>query len=277
MCQNTNDYSLLTANTGMTTVKTANNSLDGQGALQTVLTAGDLGTIIKSVTIKAIQPTSTGMIRLYILTAGASNLYKEVPVPINPMLQNVPMPAPVLPMFEICLKGDLKLQAGARLQASTQNGESFNVIAEGLDWKYPATLPYSCCNYIQEVGNTGVNRVGKSNTKLDGSGIIQDIFTAGTTGNGATIKAITIKALQSTGINGMIRIFLKTDVVGADYILMKEVPVPQTTQSAFEPSFKCVLSEGYNLQAGYTIAASTQNDEPFSIIVEATDWSYPIS
>lgn len=60
-----NDYSQLTANTGLANINTAHPLLDGTGSTK-VFTAGGKGAIIKSVTIKATYPTTKGMVRLFI-------------------------------------------------------------------------------------------------------------------------------------------------------------------------------------------------------------------
>ena len=103
-----------------------------------------------------------------------------------------------------------------------------------------------------------------------------NIYTAPNTDNGSLIKCITIKAAQSTSINGMIRLFISIDN-GDTYNLMREIQVPQTTQSAYEPSWKQVIDMDYYLAPGAILAASTQNGEMFILTVEAESWSYPIS
>jgi hypothetical protein len=268
------DYSLLTANTGIATPAT-NPALDGTGNSATVLTAGANGTIIRSVIIKATEPITTGMVRLFIGNGTDTILYKEVPVQVTPVLTNTPTPTPVLPMYEVTLNGDLKLESGHTLKVTTQVANSFVVIAEGLDWEYPSTLPNECCNYKQTNAVTGLGILATANPNLDGSGNIVPVLTAGTGPNGILIKNITIKALGSTSINGMIRLFISSDS-GTTYNLMREIEVPQTTQSAYEPSWKQVLDMQYNLNEGYIIGASTQNAEKFGVTVEAEEWSYPI-
>jgi hypothetical protein len=86
---------------------------------------------------------------------------------------------------------------------------------------------------------------------------------------------VAIKALQSTSINGMIRLFISAD--GNTYFLLREISVPQTTQSGFEPSYKDVVEMNFNLQPDYVLGVATQNSESFGITVEAESWSYPIS
>ncbi len=282
MCQNTmndcNDYSLLTANTGLGTVSAANPLLNGTGNTVSVITAnGDNGTIIKSITIKAIQQVTQGMIRLFVQSDDMTpviTLYKEVPIPIQPQAPAVPIPTPKYIMYETVLVGDLKLQSGYSLIASTQNAESFNIIVDGLDVAYPSPPPAVCCNFEQDDAATGVGTVSLGNTTLDGSdttGLV-NIFGADSGQNGATIKSVTIKALQSTH-EGTVRLWVYD---GTDYYLMQEIWIPQTTQSAFEPSFKQVVNMNFNLAPGYIIAATTDISESFAITIEATNWSYPI-
>jgi len=279
MCQNNcNDYSKRTANTGIGTVAVANNNLNGSGAVTTVFTAGQNGSIIRSVTIKAIAPVTNGMVRLFIQggTPVVATLYKEVQIPVIPTLTNTPTPIPVLPMYETVLVGDLELQAGYSLLASTQTANTFKIIVEGLDWEYPDPLPTDCCNFKQTSAVTGVAQIMTANTELNGNGSITSIFTAPApaNSNGALVKNVTVKALGSTSINGAIRLFISPN--GQAWTLMREVMIPQTTQSAFEPSYKQVVALDFNLQPDYELGASTQNGEPFAITVEGEEWSYPI-
>lgn len=285
MCQTTmqnspgsgcNDYSLLTANTQITTITTANVNLDGSGTVAAVFTAGAKGTIIKSIIIKAKGPVTKGMIRLFVGTSNASaiSLYKEVQVFTTPVLTSTPTPAPFLQTFEVELTGDLTLLAGYKLYASTQNAEAFNIIVQGLDWAYPSSLPSTCCNYKQETANTGLGTATTANANTDGTGNIVTVFTGSAgTSNGSMIKSITIKALQSTN-EGMVRIFISPN--GSTFSLMKEINIPQTEQSGFEPSFKIVLTDNYILPPSFTLGVSTQLTQKFAVTVEGSDWDYPI-
>ncbi len=270
-----NDYSLLTAKTGVTQLNTANPNLDGTGTLATVITAGSNGTIVRSIIFKALAATTTGMIRLFIGRDNPVNdifLYREIPIPVYPDVPTTPIPTPLWQTLEIDFVEDIKLQPNYVLYASTQNKQIINVIAEAADWTYPVTLPDSCCNFMQETANTGIGQVAIANTKVDGQGAISAIFTAG--GDGAIVRSITIAAQGST-LPGMVRLFVSPD--GNNYSLMAEVTIPETNQSAFQPSYKVMMPEHYYLQSGYKIGASTQLSEPFSVIIDGVDWSYPIS
>ncbi|MBC7554653.1 MAG: hypothetical protein H7257_11810 [Taibaiella sp.] len=267
-----NDYSQLTANTGLANINTAHPLLDGTGSTK-VFTAGGKGAIIKSVTIKATQPTTKGMVRLFIGNAAGSAfaLYKEVPIPTNPALTNTPTPVIVLPSFEITLEGGFKLSAGMCLYASTQNEQSFNIITEGLNWDYPTPKPSNCCNYLNSTAKTGIGTISVANASLTGSGSITNILTSSPLlNNGTNIANVVIKALQSTN-PGMVRLFI-TD--GTTKYLYKEIMIPETLQSSNNPSFKQIVPINFSLKAGYVIAASTEIAEAFAVTAEGLDWNY---
>ena len=278
-CCDSNDFSIQSANVGIATLTTGNTDLTGLNATPVLIAAGANGTIIKSVRIKALSPVTTGVIRLFIGTAvsppsAAVSLYKEIPVTTTPAMAATPTPAPVLPTFEIILNGGFKLKSGWKLFATTQNSESFNIIAEGMDWKYPGTTPASCCNFKKDAANTGIG-IPEVNTHLDGTtGTYTNIFTAAGSTNGCFVKTVTIKALQSTSNNGMIRIFLYDTTT---YFLLTEVMVPQTNQSGFEPSFKAVVDINMNINTGWGLGATTQLGQSFALTVEALDYTYAIS
>lgn len=279
MCQNDcNDYSNQSANTGITIISSGDPDLTGASAVP-VFTAAANGSIIKSINIKAIQATLQGMVRIFISDGAMSPtiaLYKEVPIPIVPQAASVPVPTPQYIMYETKLCGELKLKSGYQILASTQNTQTFNVFVEGLDWSYPAHghLPPTCCNFEQDTANTGI-RIADVNQALDGSGTINAILTAGSP-NGSFVKAITIKALQNTH-EGAVRVFIyDTGATHPVWFLIQEVWIPETTQSAYEPSFKHVIEFNYRLQSGYKIGVTTQNAEGFAITIEAEDWVYPV-
>jgi len=73
------------------------------------------------------------MIRLFIYNGTTTRLIKEVPIPAITK-------SGIFPSFmnKVDFDGkDFSLQAGYSLKVSTEIGESFNVIVEGLDWAYP--------------------------------------------------------------------------------------------------------------------------------------------
>ncbi|MGZ3949110.1 MAG: hypothetical protein ACXVDZ_12200 [Bacteroidia bacterium] len=119
-----------TANTGMGLISAANTNLDGSGTVVTILTAASNGTLIETVTVKATQTTTRGMVRLFVYDGtNSKTLIHEVQVP--------PTTASALDhSFVARVPLNLNLKSGYSLLASTQNAETFQVIAEGLDWTY---------------------------------------------------------------------------------------------------------------------------------------------
>jgi hypothetical protein len=122
-------YNLLqTANTGMANVSTANSNLNGTGSMNTVLTAGDDGTFISGITIKAMGNSSLGMVRIFIYNGVSSFLYREIMIPCNSQTG-------VVQAFSAKLSDSFFLQSGYELRASTQNAESFSITVVGENVK----------------------------------------------------------------------------------------------------------------------------------------------
>lgn len=267
-----NDYSLLTAKTGLGTVSTANSNLDGSGATSTIAVSSSSanGTVVKTIVIKAIQPTTEGMVRLFIKSGAAITLIREIPINIFPALSCTPTPKPLLPVLEVDLTVPILLETNQSLIASTQTNQSFNIIAEGIDWEYPTELPPVCCNFMQETNVVGQGTITAANSNLDGSGILVDILTA--TENGTEIKSITIASLGSTK-EDIVRFFIAD---GTDYYLWMEIVIPPSTQASFIPSLKIELREEFKLESRFIIAASTNIGQPYAITIQGTSWSYPI-
>lgn len=262
---------LYTANTGLATISTANSNLDGTGTLGTILTAASNGTNVKSVTIKAVgSTTSQGMVRLFVDEGAGAKLIAEIEIPI--VTQSSADEG-----FEIYLPLDLDLQSGAILKASTQVANTFNIIAEGLDWAYNSSVRPESTNYT---ANTGVATISVANSNLDGTtGTVVTVFTAGSsaTYNGCSIKSIIIKGVTSSTTDGMVRLFIQNSA-GTVTKLFTEIPVPIVTATSTARSFAQQVDfpgEGFSLQAGYKILATTQNANTFAVTVEGKDWKYP--
>src|SRR3990172_4619435 len=168
-----------TANTGMQTISTENVNLDGSGTLSSaIVTGASNGTLIKTVTIKAQVNTTQGMVRLFIYDGTNTKLISEIEIPAVTKGANDPA-------FEITIPVDYALKSGWSLKASTENSESFNVIAEGLDWVYYTTSvrPESS----KYTANTGMQTASTANTNLDGSGTLTSAIVTGAS-NGTQIQ-----------------------------------------------------------------------------------------
>lgn len=123
-----------TPRVGIAQISTANSNRDGTGTIGTVLTAGTNGSRIDAINIKATSTTTAGMIRLFLHDGTNARLLTEVPV-------FAITPSTALPSWEIQLNTNtmtqvlpLVLPTGYSLRASTQNAETFNVIAIGGDF-----------------------------------------------------------------------------------------------------------------------------------------------
>jgi len=255
-----------TANTGWVTISTANSNLDGTGTLGTVLTAGANGSLIKSVIIKATTNTGEGMVRLFIEGGGNTRLFREIPVPAITK-------SAINPAFEVKLVLNFTLKADYVLKASTQLANTFNVIAEGLNWAYyPSAVRTDTTEFL---GNTGTNTISTANSNLDGTGSLTNVYVSGSAGTykGTNIESITIKCVAATSNPGMVRLYLND---GSSKKLFTEVFVRAETSTGTSDSFErtIVLENDLDIKSGWTVMASTENAQTFHITVEGHDWKY---
>lgn len=256
-----------TANTGMVTISTANSNLDGttgtySGAI--ITGAANYGTLIRSVTVKATGTTTQGMVRLFINDGSANKLICEIEIPAV-------IPSADDPTFEITLPVEYALEPGWSLYASTEKAESFNVIAEGLDWTYYASSvrPESS----RYTANTGLVNISTANANRDGTGTLGTVITAAS--NGTQIESVNIKALVNT-TDGMVRLFLYDSTLGTK--LLTEVPIRATTKSGTAHSFGARIDfggRGFALKSGWVLKASTEKAESINVIAEGLNWTYP--
>jgi hypothetical protein len=84
---------------------------------------------VKSITIKAQTSTSQGMVRLFITSGASTVLISETEIPAITK-------SATAPSFEVKINANYVLYPGSVLKASTQNSDSFNIIAESTDWNY---------------------------------------------------------------------------------------------------------------------------------------------
>lgn len=257
-----------TAKNGIVVISTANSNLDGTGTLGSVITASSNGTLIKRVYLKATNNTTEGMIRLFIFDGSNSRLINEIPV------QAITYSG-TTPAFESVVELNIHLKSGYTLKVSTQNAETFNVIAEALDWTYyGASVRTDTTQYSTVNGQVQLN---VANTNLDGSGVIFDVYNSGSsaTFKGSSVKQIIMKDTNTVN-DGMVRLYLNN---GTTKYLFKEVFVHTQMGSDFTKHFEYIEDfggENFELQAGYKISASTQNAETYAIELSASgnDWKY---
>jgi len=115
-------------------ISTANTARDGTGTIGTVFTAGSSGSRIDAIDIKATGTTTAGAIRLFIHDGTNARLLTELPVVAI-------TPSATLPSWEAQLNTNsmsqvlpIVIPTGYSLRASTNNAETFNVIAMGGDF-----------------------------------------------------------------------------------------------------------------------------------------------
>ena len=251
-------------NMGMQTISTANSNLDGTGTLSSAIITGAYnGTLIKTVTIKAQTDTSQGIVRLYAFDGTNTKLISEIEIPA--VTKSTTDPA-----FEITIPVEYALKPNWSLKASTENADTFNVIAEGLDWSYyTGSVRPDSSRYT---ANTGMATISTANSNLDGSGSVVTVITAAACGT--LIQSIQIKA-QGNTTAGIIRLFLN-DTTNTK--LLREITVEATIKSASAHSFSKTINfegQGLSLKTGWSLKASTQIGETFNIIAEGLDWTYP--
>jgi hypothetical protein len=202
------------------------------------------------------------MVRLFVYDGTNTKILLEIPV--DAVTKSNRDPA-----FEITVPVNYYLESGCSIKAATQNAESFNVIAEGLDWTYFGSYRPEASKFE---ANGGMGTVSTANSNLDGTGTLVTIISA--EDNGTLIQSINIKAIVTT-TPGMIRLFLYD---GTNTKLFREIPVPYCTKSAIAHSFSHQIDfEGrdFALKANWSLKATTENAESFNVIIEGLNWSYP--
>src|SRR5205807_8636071 len=110
----------------------ANANLDGTGTVVFLIGGAGNGTLVETINIKATGNTTRGMVRLFLQDAEPTftKLIAEIDIPEKTT-------SSVDEAFSITLQTDFMLKSGYNIAASTQNAETFAVIAEGLDTAFP--------------------------------------------------------------------------------------------------------------------------------------------
>lgn len=127
-----------TANTGFVNISTGTSSMTGSGTSRLIsATNGTNGLAIDSITIKATAATTAdGMIRFFISPDNGSTFYlfTEVFVPYTAQSGTYQSFEHVI---EFPDKLQLKGNSNYGIWVSTQNSNTFSIVAEGMDWSYP--------------------------------------------------------------------------------------------------------------------------------------------
>jgi hypothetical protein len=253
-----------TANTGVVTIATANTALDGTGTLGTLLTGASNGTLVKQIIFKAQVTTTEGILRVFVTIGANTRLLQEIEVPAV-------TPSSTDPSFEYVWQCNYTLVAGAILKVSTVKAESFNVIAEGLNWAYyAASIRPESANYT---ANTGMDLMTVANTTRNGTGTLYNVITAGlpATYKGCRVDDVILQAIVNT-TRGMIRLYIFN---GTTAFLFTEVFTPYVTKSNTAKAFQVKIPINFELQCNFSIKASTNNAESCVVIGLGNDWKYP--
>jgi len=115
------------ANTGLAQIMIGTSSITGTGStilLSAIGTTGNTGTTIKTITIKSQVSNAQGMIRFFIYNGTTYYLWQEVMVPATTQSSTIPTFGTTIPV-------NLVLPTGYSLYTSTQNNETFDIIANG--------------------------------------------------------------------------------------------------------------------------------------------------
>lgn len=246
---------------GMATVKVANNKLDGSGAIDDVVVAKE-NTTVNKVVIKAADKTTEGMVRLFVEDPSKGiSLLQEVTIAARDYTGTVPTISHVVNFAQ-----GFVLEKGWKLRASTENAQPFNVIAECLEWTFPASQ-----TKIQQDAITAMEKISTANPNLDGTGALTSIVTGAL--NGTRLNSLAIKALGNTD-NGMVRVFIQD--AGGQIELEREFRVPESKQSNVVPAYGRIVPfpGGLSLPAGYSLLASTERSNLFQLVVEGYAWEY---
>lgn len=259
-----------TGKMGIVTISTANSNLDGTGTVGQLISGGSNGTYIKRIIIKAQGDTTMGMIRIFFSKNGTKmRTFLEVPVPeVNRDGDT--------PSFEATIWLGMRLEAENYIFVSTENAETFNVFAEGLDWSYYASSVRQDTTQLTAV-NGLVNSIA-ANTSLTGSGSHTEIYGAGSsaTFKGSSLKTITIKADNTISNENMVRLFYGDS---SNKYLFKEIVMPRTPNpgASLDPPYieeVIEFEDDFDIPANKSIYATIQTNDDFVITTEGTDWNY---
>jgi hypothetical protein len=259
---------MYTARTKYATVTTANPNLNGSGTINTLITAQTNGTLVKTLIIKAQESTGQGIIRFFIIDGitGSAQLLMEFNL-------SVVTDSPRDPAFYKVIPFDYFLESGDSIGVSISVNKIVNVIAEALDVSYYSTFREDTITYTAK---TGSGLIKTANPNRDGTGIIVSIFDfpGGYGYSGCAISSIIVKGQQTTS-PGTVR-FFTLDSTGGPWVLFAELPIPAITQGFDLQTFSRELISFGNmtLEEGFSIGASTETNEEFSVVISGANWQY---
>ena len=129
MPANTEPIFTLTPEIGFGQVSVANALRDGTGTIVDIITGTTFGTRIDKITVTATGTTTAGMVRLFLYTGTVTRLFMEVSV-----VAATPSASVQAFTQTVVFDHGVILPVGWKLQASTNNAETFNVFAFSGDY-----------------------------------------------------------------------------------------------------------------------------------------------
>lgn len=109
-------------------ISVLNAGRDGTGTVVDAFTAGASGSRVERSRIQAIATTTAGMVRLYAYDGANTRLVAEIPV-------SAIVPSATVQAFSTIWEWNgLVLPTGYKIRASTEKGETFNIVTEGGDF-----------------------------------------------------------------------------------------------------------------------------------------------
>lgn len=109
------------------------------------------------------------------------------------------------------------------------------------------------------------SQLDTANPNLDGTGTLEDSFTAG--GTGSTLTGLKIVAAGTTTA-GMIRLFIYD---GTNTRLWDEITVDAIEPSASVKAWQTTMGFSIPLETTWLLKMSTHNGETFNVFAEGTD------
>lgn len=113
-------------------IATANTNRDGTGTIADLITGVAAGTRINKIRVKATGTTTAGMVRIYFYDGTNSRLYTEVLVSAITASGSVATFEATLSFTDA--NAPILASSSQKLQASTNNAETFNIVVEAADF-----------------------------------------------------------------------------------------------------------------------------------------------
>lgn len=111
-----------------------------------------------------------------------------------------------------------------------------------------------------------------ANPNLDGTGSIVTLYSSpGSPAYGSVVETVRIQSLNAVQM-GMVRFFIKSSEEGAQWKLLKELPIPEMPDSQVPyPLYNGSLDLNLTLQNGWMLGVSSENNTYFNVFAFGLD------